>query len=60
MEVKLEKIGPMLYAYAVEDGQFMAQGSTVEALMDAMKARYKEIKFVVREQHGANFLKENG
>ena len=58
IEVKIEKIGDVMYAYTVDEDQFMAQGSTIEQLFQALQARYKEIRFVVREQHGAKFLKE--
>jgi hypothetical protein len=59
IEVKIEKIGDVMYAYTVDEDQFMAQGSTIEQLFQALQERYKEIRFVVREQHGAKFLKES-
>jgi len=59
IEVKIEKIGETLYAYTVDEDQFMAQGTTIEQLFQALQVRYNEIRFVVREQHGAKFLKES-
>lgn len=44
-ELTIEQVGNMFYAYTKDTNQFIAQGATVDALMDQAKLRHPNRKF---------------
>lgn len=55
-EIRVEQHGDQLYAYKM-DGEFLAQGTTQEALIERIAQRFKNVRFTVRE--GADLLRKN-
>lgn len=45
IEVEPEKVGPVWYAYAKENGQFLAQGPTLEEAMRLASIRFPNKEF---------------
>lgn len=54
--MRLERHGEIVYAFTEEDNSFIAQGTDVYELDEAIKARFPEQKFKVKEDN----LKEVG
>jgi hypothetical protein len=44
-EMKIERVGPTLYAYSKESGQFLAQGANLADVLDAAHKRFPNKKF---------------
>ena len=44
-ELAIERVGNMFYAYTKDTNQFIAQGASVDALMDQAKLRHPDRKF---------------
>ena len=44
-EIDIERVGNVLYAYSKENGQFLAQGSTLADLLDSVHKRFPNKKF---------------
>jgi hypothetical protein len=44
-ELNIERVGNMFYAYIKGTNQFIAQGASVDALMDQAKLRHPDRKF---------------
>lgn len=44
-ELKIERHGNMLYAFAKDTDQFIAQGPNLDALIDSAKQRFPDKKF---------------
>ena len=55
IEIKVEKHGEMLYAFRVDNDQFLGQGTTKESLVDAMAQRLKNVRCTVVE--GNEYMK---
>ena len=49
--MRLEKHNDIIFAYSEEDGSFIAQGSDLYALDDAIRARYPDRKFSIKEKN---------
>lgn len=57
VEVKIEKVNDQLYAFRVENDEFIAQGKTKEDLLAAIEKRMTNVKLVISPEHGAEFVK---
>lgn len=44
-ELAIERVGNMFYAYTKDTNQFIAQGNSIDALMDQAKQRHPDRKF---------------
>lgn len=44
-EVRVEKIGSMFYLYSANDNEFLAQGTSIEDALEAIKKRYPDQNF---------------
>ena len=44
-EMEIERVGPTLYAYSKESGQFLAQGANLADVLDAVHKRFPNKKF---------------
>ena len=56
-EIKVEQHGSMIYAFKVENDEFLGQGTDREDLVNRIATRYKNVRFTVAE--GAELLQEN-
>ncbi len=59
VEVKIEQHSGCYYAFRVTDDEFMAQGTTPQELLQAIKTRFKEIRVIVREENGGHIFNQN-
>jgi len=57
IEVRIEKVNDQLYAFRVENDEFIAQGTTKEDLLAAIEKRMTNVKLVISQEHGAEFVK---
>jgi hypothetical protein len=44
-EVRVEKIGSMFYLYSTNNNEFLAQGTSIEDALEAIKKRYPDQNF---------------
>ena len=56
LEVKIEKIGTTLYAYELENDQFLAQGRDREELLENLKHNLNNVRITVSKEHGADLI----
>jgi hypothetical protein len=57
IEIRVEKVQDQLYAYRVDNDVFIGQGATPDDLIARIAERYKNTKFTVPKDHGAEFMK---
>lgn len=57
IEVKIEKHNDQLYAFKLENNEFIAQGKTKEDLLTAIEQRMTNVKLIISPEHGAEFVK---
>jgi len=57
VEVKIEKVNDQLFAFHVGSDEFIAQGKTKEDLLAAIEQRMTNVKLVISQEHGAEFVK---
>jgi hypothetical protein len=57
VEVKIEKHNDQLFAFHVGSDEFIAQGRTKEDLLAAIEKRMTNVKLVISQEHGAEFVK---
>jgi hypothetical protein len=58
MEIRIEQHAGQLYAYRVEDDQFMGQGVDREALIKRIAEDVNDVRLIVSDENGAKLLKE--
>ena len=59
MEIKIEQHGDMLYAYKLEDDQFLGQGTDREALIQRLTENLTNVRLIIAEENGAKLLQKN-
>ena len=57
IEVRIEKVNDQLYAFRVENDEFIAQGTTKEDLLAAIEKRMNNVKLIISQENGAEFVK---
>lgn len=57
IHIKVEKHGTEIYAFRVDNDQFLGQGSTREQLIESMGQRMKDVRLIVDE--GKELLQES-
>jgi len=57
VEIRIEQIQGQIFAYSLDDNEFMAQGKNREELFNNLRARYKEIRCVVSQENGAELIR---
>jgi hypothetical protein len=58
VSITIEQHGEMLYAYRKDDQGFLAQGTNREELLKTIADKFKDVKFTVTAEDGAEFIKE--
>lgn len=61
VEVSIEQHGDQLYAFALESGQFLAQGETAADLLERLKERFRNqpsVKIEVPREHGGHLIED--
>lgn len=59
VEVKIEKHNDQLYAFRVDNDQFLGQGQTRELLIDRIAETLNNVKLVIKEENGAGHIRNN-
>lgn len=59
IEVRLEQHNQTLYAYRKDNEEFLGQGADQEELFKRIAERFKDVKFVIRKDDGAELLQKN-
>ena len=57
--IKVEQHQGVLYAFRIENDEFLGQGKTREELVEGMAKRFKNVKFTVPHDMGAELLKND-
>lgn len=57
--IKIEQHGQSLYAFRIENDEFLGQGNSREELVDRLAKRFKNTKFTVPHDMGADLLKND-
>jgi archaellum component FlaC len=57
VEIRIEKVNDQLFAFHVGSDEFIAQGQTKEDLLAAIEKRMTNVKLVISQEHGAEFVK---
>ena len=57
VEVKIEQHNDQLYAFRVENDEFIAQGKNKEELLTAIEKRMTNVKLIISPEHGAELVK---
>jgi len=55
--IKVEEHSGVLYAFRIENDEFLGQGKTRDELVDGLAKRFKNVKFTVPHDMGAELLK---
>lgn len=58
IEVKIESHQGQLYAFRVEDDKFLGQGADRESLVKRLAESMTGVRLIIREENGAQHLKE--
>ena len=58
MEIKIEQVGDVLYAYRLDNDQFLAQGADRDQLIERLKENLTNVRLIISEEHGAALIKK--
>jgi hypothetical protein len=56
LEIRIEQHPEGLYAYAIEDNRFIAQGADKDQLMTNLVANLHQVRVICSEKHGAHLI----
>jgi hypothetical protein len=56
VEIKLEQHQGVIYAFRLEDDQFLGQGADREELIESLKKNLKDVRLIIAEEHGARLI----
>ena len=59
VEVRLEQMGDVLYAYRKSDHQFLGQGTDLDTLVDRLNNNLTPCRVVIYKEDGADLLQKN-
>jgi hypothetical protein len=59
VEVKLEQMGDVLYAYRKSDHQFLGQGTDLDTLVDRLNNNLTPCRVIIHKEDGADLLQKN-
>jgi hypothetical protein len=56
LEVKIEQHQGQLYAFRLDNDQFLGQGASREELIESLKGKLNNVRVIVSEEHGAKLI----
>lgn len=59
MEIKIEEVHGMLYAYRLDNNQFLGQGVDRDQLIDRLKENLTNVRLIISEDNGSRLLQKN-
>jgi hypothetical protein len=57
LEIVLEQHQGVIYAYRKDNQQFLGQGTDRETLVDSIGRRMTDVRLIIRDEDGAEFVK---
>jgi hypothetical protein len=57
VEIKLEQHQGVIYAYRIDDDQFLGQGADRDELIESLKKNLTNVRLIIAEEHGAKLIK---
>lgn len=57
LEVRIEEVEGTLYAYRLDNDQFLGQGVDRDQLIKRLTENLTNVRIIVAEEHGAGYLK---
>lgn len=57
LEIRIEQMEGSLYAYRLDNDQFLAQGLTQELLLESLTKNLNNVRIIVSDENGANFVR---
>ncbi len=59
MEIKIEEVQGMLYAYRLDNNQFLGQGVDRDQLIDRLKENLTNVRLIIAKEDGADLLQKS-
>ena len=59
LEVKIEQHQGQLYAFRLDNDQFLGQGASREELIESLKGKQNNVSVVVSEEHGSKLIQNS-
>ncbi len=59
MEIKIEEVQGTLYAYRLDNNQFLGQGPDRDQLIERLKENLTNVRLIITEDNGAGLLQKN-
>lgn len=59
IKIKIEKHGDQLFAFRIDNDQFLGQGTDSDSLVKRIAEQYKGIRFTIPKDQGADLLQKN-
>jgi len=59
IKIKIEKHGDQLFAFRIDNDQFLGQGTDSDSLVKRIAEQYKGIRFTIPKDQGAELLQKN-
>ncbi len=59
MEIKIEEVQGMLYAYRLDNNQFLGQGVDRDQLIDRLKENLTNVRLIIAEENGSRLLQKS-
>jgi len=56
LEIKLEQHQGVIYAFRLDNDQFLGQGKNREELLDSLKKSLNNVRVIIAEEHGAKLV----
>jgi hypothetical protein len=58
IEIRIEEVEGTLYAYRLDNSQFLGQGPDREQLIKRLTENLTNVRLIVAEEHGAGLIKK--
>lgn len=58
IEIKIEQHGGQLYAFRLDNDEFLGQGADREALIKRLSEKMVDVRLIIREENGAGLIKQ--
>lgn len=59
IEIKIEEVQGTLYAYRLDNNQFLGQGVDREQLIQRLKENLTNVRLIIAKEDGADLLQKN-
>lgn len=56
VEIKLEQHQGVIYAFRLDNDQFLGQGADREELIESLKKNLRDVRLIITEEHGARLI----